>query len=208
MPNAQSQIQLACPGHAVQWLCNELSCTTEIIQSKPAQLTAARESEISLQVAGFVGLGFPEYLVKALRKRFDSTQHPQNLHIVAVAACGDGKGRGLDELAVDGLVSTATFGWAGLSPKLLKMIIAKKIYAWNLPLGVGRHLSLLACCHSLTPQQGCCITNHAIVQCHWYVHDGLDACSEDQACRPTCQANIQVLMCMFMCCAGLQCHTF
>ena len=95
-----------------------------------------------MQVAGFVGLGFPEYLVKALRKRFDSSQHPQNLHIICVAACGDGKGRGLDELAVDGLISTATFGWAGLSPKLLKMITAKKINAWNLPLGVGVSLSL------------------------------------------------------------------
>ena len=94
----------------------------------------------TVQVAGFVGLGFPEYLVKALRHRFDSTQHPQNLHVYAVAACGDGKGRGLDELAVDGLVSTATFGWAGLSPKLLKMIAAKKINAWNLPLGVGELL--------------------------------------------------------------------
>ncbi len=127
--------------------CNELSCTTLVIQSIHVQHAAAGEPELLLQVAGFVGLGFPEYLVKALRKRFDSTQHPQNLHVVAVAACGDGKGRGLDELAVDGLVSTATFGWAGLSPKLLKMITAKKIDAWNLPLGVGRHLSLSACCN-------------------------------------------------------------
>ena len=91
----------------------------------------------SMQVAGFVGLGFPEYLVKAVRHRYDSSQHPKNLHVLAVAACGDGKGRGLDELAVEGLISTATFGWAGLSPKLLKMITAKEVNAWNLPLGVG-----------------------------------------------------------------------
>jgi len=89
-------------------------------------------------VAGFVGLGFPEYLVKALRHRYNSTQHPRNLHAVVVAACGDGKGRGLDQLAIDGLLSTATFGWAGLSPTLLKMITAKKVNAWNLPLGVGK----------------------------------------------------------------------
>lgn len=76
-------------------------------------------------------------MVKAVRHRYDSTQHPQNLHVIAVAACGDGKGRGLDELAVPGLITTATFGWAGLSPKLLKMITAKKVDAWNLPLGVG-----------------------------------------------------------------------
>lgn len=95
------------------------------------------QQQLTLQVAGFVGLGFPEYLVKAVRHRYDSTQHPQNLHVIAVAACGDGKGRGLDELAVAGLITTATFGWAGLSPKLLKMITAKKVDAWNLPLGVG-----------------------------------------------------------------------
>ncbi|KAL3152392.1 hypothetical protein ABBQ32_001446 [Trebouxia sp. C0010 RCD-2024] len=93
-----------------------------------------------ITVAGFVGLGFPEYLVKAVRARYDSTQHPKDLHVVAVAACGDGKGRGLDELAVEGLISTATFGWAGLSPKLLKMIVAKKVNAWNLPLGVVSHI--------------------------------------------------------------------
>ena len=97
-----------------------------------------------MQVAGFVGLGFPEHLVKAVRNRFDRTQHPKNLHVMVVAACGDGKGRGLDELAIDGLVTTATFGWAGLSPKLLKMIVAKKIMAWNLPLGVGKSTQLSA----------------------------------------------------------------
>ena len=90
-----------------------------------------------LQVAGFVGIGFPEYLVNAVRKRFDSTAKPRNISIIAVAACGDGKGRGMDQLAVEGLTSAITFGWAGLSPALLKMISAKKISAYNLPLGVG-----------------------------------------------------------------------
>ena len=96
------------------------------------------------QVAGFVGLGFPEYLVKAVRHRYDTTQQPRQLHVVAVAACGDGKGRGLDELAVDGLITTATFGWAGLSPKLLKLITDKKVDAWNLPLGVGEIATLIS----------------------------------------------------------------
>lgn len=90
-----------------------------------------------LQVAGFVGIGFPEYLVNAVRKRFDSTARPRNISIIAVAACGDGKGRGMDQLAVEGLTKAVTFGWAGLSPALLKMISAKKISAYNLPLGVG-----------------------------------------------------------------------
>lgn len=120
--------------------CRASASRPEAKVSKAADAIALIPDSAVITVAGFVGLGFPEYLVKALRKRFDSTQHPQKLHVVAVAACGDGKGRGLDELAVDGLVSTATFGWAGLSPKLLKMITAKKIDAWNLPLGVVSHL--------------------------------------------------------------------
>ena len=94
--------------------------------------------QYTMQVAGFVGLGFPEDLVRALRQLFDMTQCPNHLHLVVVAACGDGKGRGLDQLAVDGLVRKVTFGWAGLSPQLLKMISSKKIVAWNLPLGVGK----------------------------------------------------------------------
>lgn len=91
-----------------------------------------------MQVAGFVGIGFPEHLVNAVRKRFDATARPKAISIIAVAACGDGKGRGMDQLAAEGLTRAITFGWAGLSPALLKMISAKKISAYNLPLGVGK----------------------------------------------------------------------
>lgn len=120
--------------------CRATASHSDSKVAKAAEAVALIPDSAIITVAGFVGLGFPEYLVKAVRQRYDSTQHPKNLHVLAVAACGDGKGRGLDELAVDGLISTATFGWAGLSPKLLKMITAKKVDAWNLPLGVVSHI--------------------------------------------------------------------
>ena len=89
------------------------------------------------QVAGFVGIGFPEHLAAALAKRFQAEQQPAGLHLVVVAACGNGKGRGLDQLAVQDMVSKLTYGWAGLSPQLLKHIKEGTVQGWNLPLGVG-----------------------------------------------------------------------
>ena len=62
-------------------------------------------------MSGFVGSGHPELLVNALRERFDRTGHPKNIHLYAVAAVGDGKGRGLGRLAVKGLVTQYTFAW-------------------------------------------------------------------------------------------------
>ena len=56
---------------------------------------------------------------------------------VQVAAVGDGKGRGMDRLAVEGLVTRYTYAWTGLSPGIMKLVQAGKIMAWNLPLGVS-----------------------------------------------------------------------
>lgn len=48
-----------------------------------------------------------------MRKRFDDTAEPRDLHLVTVASTGDKKGRGLDVLGVEGLISKYTFGWTG-----------------------------------------------------------------------------------------------
>ena len=82
-------------------------------------------------------IGFPEHLAAALAERFQEEQQPAGLHLVVVAACGNGKGRGLDQLAAPGMVSKLTYGWAGLSPQLLKQMKEGTVQGWNLPLGVG-----------------------------------------------------------------------
>lgn len=110
--------------------------------------------------------------MNAVRKRYDATAKPKNLSIIAVAACGDGKGRGMDQLAAEGLTRAITFGWAGLSPALLKMISAKKISAYNLPLGVGEHqqihhsmtLCTLACDATAVWHLGCACFLHYILE--------------------------------------------
>ena len=72
-------------------------------------------------------------------KNYQTTSQPRRevSATLQVAAVGDGKGRGTDQLAVEGLVTRYTYAWTGLSPGIMKLVQAGKIMAWNLPLGVS-----------------------------------------------------------------------
>jgi propionate CoA-transferase len=85
--------------------------------------------------SGFIGSGTPDELVCALEKRFLDTGSPRDLTLVFAAAPGDGKDRGLNRLARDGLVRRAIGGHWALVPKLAAMAVEGRIEAYNLPLG-------------------------------------------------------------------------
>jgi propionate CoA-transferase len=53
---------------------------------------------------GFVGAGFAEEIAVALKEYFLKTGRPRNLTLIYAAGQGDGKERGLNHLACDGLV--------------------------------------------------------------------------------------------------------
>ncbi|OXC78304.1 acyl CoA:acetate/3-ketoacid CoA transferase [Caballeronia sordidicola] len=94
----------------------------------------------SVCCSGFVGIGTPDELIMALERRFTSANEPRNLTLVFAAAPGDGRDRGLNRLALPGLVKRAIGGHWALLPKLARMATDNLIEAYNLPLGTMSHL--------------------------------------------------------------------
>lgn len=89
----------------------------------------------TIVTAGFVGGGFAEELAITLKERFLRTGKPRNLTLTYPAGQGDGASRGLNHLAIEGLVGRIICGHTGLTPGLSEMTNANKILAYNIPMG-------------------------------------------------------------------------
>lgn len=94
----------------------------------------------TLIFSGFGVVGVPDELALALRNRFVDTSTPRDLTLIFGGGPGDGKDRGMNQIALEGLIRKAIGGHWGLVPRMGELAMSNKIDAYNLPLGVISHL--------------------------------------------------------------------
>jgi propionate CoA-transferase len=79
-------------------------------------------------------------LITALEKRFLETSEPRGLTLLYASGIGDGKDKGVNRIAQEGLLKRVIAGHWGLTPKMQKIAIGEKIEAYNFPQGVISHM--------------------------------------------------------------------
>ncbi len=89
---------------------------------------------------GFGTNGVPDALLAGLAERFAKTGEPRDLTLFFGGGPGDGKDKGLNRLALDGLIKRSIGGHYGLVPKIGEMAVSGAIEAYNLPLGCISHM--------------------------------------------------------------------
>jgi len=97
-------------------------------------------NNINFAMNGFMGASVAEEIAMEIENRFLETGMPNNLTLLFCAAQGDGKTKGLNHFAHEGLIRRGIGGHWGMAPKLGRLVIENKILAYDFPQGVTTHM--------------------------------------------------------------------
>lgn len=98
------------------------------------------ENHSIVATGGFVGIGVAEEVLTEIENHYLENKQPTNLTLIYAAGQGDGKNKGLNHLAHEGMVNKVIGGHWGLAPKLGNLALENKIQGYNLPQGVISHM--------------------------------------------------------------------
>lgn len=110
----------------------------EFISAKEVAKKIKNNSVIA--TGGFVGIGVAEEILTEIENYYLENKRPTNLTLIYAAGQGDGKDKGLNHLAHEGMLSKVIGGHWGLAPKLGTLALENKIQGYNLPQGVISHM--------------------------------------------------------------------
>lgn len=95
----------------------------------------------TVAVSGFIGMGHPEEISKAVEESFIKTGIPNNLTLTYGASQNDGKSNwGLNRWCKEGLITKIIAGHFNLQPDMVRLINEEKVEAYAVPQGVMLHL--------------------------------------------------------------------
>ena len=94
----------------------------------------------TVTISGFVGTGVPDEILEALKNRFLEENSPNDLTLLFSAGPGDGKMKGLNQIAYPKLLKRVIGGHFGLIPEIAKLALKNEIEAYNIPQGIISHL--------------------------------------------------------------------
>lgn len=91
----------------------------------------------SIGTVGFLLTGAPEEVFLEIENRFIESGSPNNLSLMWASGVGDGQRvRGINHLCHEGLLTRVVGGHYGLIPRLVDMVAAEQVEAYNFPQGV------------------------------------------------------------------------